>query len=419
MRKSLALTAALMTGVGAGSVAAQPVNYTLQTLIAIPPSAANVQPGGAFTSFDIGYVDGLSRNYFLADRSNASVDIFSTATLSLVGRATGFTGQAATTSVSGPDGVVAFTSGGTTTLYAGDGNSTLKVFNVTNPAAPVSLGTVSTGGSFRVDEMAYSPATHQLLAANNADAPAFATIFNAPPGSPATVAKGNITVPGAAPGDGMEQPVWNPNTGSFFVSVPAFAGDDAGGVIEIKTDGSIGTKYSFASLGIASCSSTGLALGGSGNLMVGCGNRNTQTIVLNPAGSGSIVRTFAQLSGNDEIWYDPTTHNFFATGADASGRRVIDVISDSTGQLLQSIPLPVSSLSNPHSVAVDPLTGDIFVPLAGDTPAVGGNTACAAGCVAVYANAVPEPEVLALMSAGLTLVAGWGRRRARETRSCT
>jgi len=164
--------------------------------------------------------------------------------------------------------------------------------------------------------MAYSPATHQLLVANNADAPAFATLFSAPGGlSPETIATTGIKVPGAAAGDGMEQPVWNPNTGSFFVSVPSFAGEAAGGVVEIKTDGTIGTIFRFASMGIASCSSTGLALGASGNLMVGCGNRNTQTIVLNPTGSGSIVRRFAQLSGSDEIWYDPTSHNFFATGA--------------------------------------------------------------------------------------------------------
>jgi len=53
------------------------------------------------------------------------------------------------------------------------------------------------------------------------------------------------------------------------------------------------------------------------------------------------------------------------------------------------------------------------VPLAGNTPTVGGNTACANGCVAVYAAAVPEPEVLSLMAGGLALLAGWGRRRAR------
>ena len=99
----------------------------------------------------------MSRNYFVADRSNASVDIISGSTLKVVGQAPGFTGQQATTSVSGADGVVAVTAGGFTTLYAGDGNSTLKVFNVTNPAAPVPLQSISTSGSFRVDEMAIRP----------------------------------------------------------------------------------------------------------------------------------------------------------------------------------------------------------------------------------------------------------------------
>jgi hypothetical protein len=414
MRSSLAIATALLTGFGATSVASQPVNYTLQTLIAIPPTAANVQPGGGFTSFDISFFDPVSRNYFVADRSNASVDIVSGSTLKVIGQATGFTGQQATTSVSGADGVVAVTAGGFTTLYAGDGNSTLKVFNVTNPTAPAPLQSISTNGSFRVDEMAYSPLTHQVLAANNADSPAFATLFNAPGGgSPATISVTNIKVPGAAASDGMEQPVWNPNTGSFFVSVPSFAGDAAGGVIEIKTDGTVGTIYRFGSMGINACSSTGLALGASGNLMVGCGTLNTQTIVLNPTGAGSIVRTFAQLSGSDEVWYDPTSHNFFDTGVDAAGHRVFAVISDTSGLLLQSVPLPVSSLSNPHSIAVDPLTGDVFVPLAGNTTAVGGNTACDLGCVAVYAAAVPEPGQLSLMFAGLAVMLAVARRRRK------
>jgi hypothetical protein len=399
-----------------GSAFAQPVNYELQTVVAIPKTAANVQPGGAFTSFDISFFNPANGGYYIADRSNASVDIISGATLKVVGQAPGFTGQAATTSLSGPDGVLAVTSGGVTTLYAGDGNSTLKVFNATNPAAPALLQSISTGGAFRVDEMAYSPATQQLLAANNADSPAFATLFNAPGGGATTIAKTGIVVPGAAPSDGMEQPVWNPNTGSFFVSIPSFAGDPAGGVVEIKTNGAVGTIYSFAALGVASCSSTGLALGASGNLMVGCGNRNTQTILLNPTangGAGAIVATFAQLSGSDEIWYDPASHRYFATGADSAGRRVFDVISDATDQLLQSVLLPVSTLSNPHSIAVDSLTGNVFVPLAGNTSAVGGNTACDLGCVAVYADVVPEPATLSLMASGLGLVMALAGRRRR------
>ncbi len=45
---------------------------------------------------------------------------------------------------------------------------------------------------------------------------------------------------------------------------------------------------------------------------------------------------------------------------------------------------------NPHSITVDPMTGNVFVPLAGNTTAVGGS-ACAPACLAVFVNDVPEP----------------------------
>jgi hypothetical protein len=275
---------------------------------------------------------------------------------------------------------------------------------------------VSTNGSFRVDEMAYSPQTHQLLVANNADSPAYATLFNAPTNSNVSISATLIKVPNAAANDGMEQPVWNPGTGSFFVSVPSFAGDSAGGVVEIKTDGTIGRQYMCANMGIASCASAGLALGGSGNLMVGCANKGTQSILLDPTGKGNIVATFAQIAGSDEVWYDPVSHKFFNTGSDVLGRRIFGVISDTTNTYLQSVLLPVSALSNPHSIAVDPLSGDVFVPLAGNTSAVGGNLACAAGCVAVFAPAVPEPTTLALMLVGIGgMVGGVGWRRRNRS----
>ena len=413
-RPVLSASVVAIGALGASHSLAQPVNYTLQTLIAIPATTANVQPGQAFTSFDIGFFNPASDSYYVADRSNASVDIIGGTTLKVLGQAQGFTGQQATTSVSGADGVVAVTTGSTTTLYAGDGNSTLKVFNATNPASPNLLQSISTGGSFRVDEMAYSPATQQLLAANNADSPAFATLFNTA-SPPVTIFKSNISVPGAAASDGMEQPVWDPFTGSFFVSIPSFNGDPAGGVVEIKTDGSIGKTFKFGSMGIGSCSSAGLALGASGNLMVGCANANAQAILLNPAGTGSIVATFAQISKTDEIWYDPVSHRYFVTGANTAGHRVFDVISDANNQLLQSVLLPVADASNPHSIAVDAFTGDVFVPLAGNTAAVGGNTSCTLGCVAVYANAVPEPATVSLMLTSLAGMLGW-RARSRAQR---
>src|SRR6478672_7181311 len=129
-----ALAGVIAMAATAGPAAADVVLQTSPTYIQVPADAANMQPGGAFSSFDISFADPVTGNIFVADRSNASVDIFSGSSLTFLGRATGFTGQQATTSLSGPDGVLTVTSGGTTTLYAGDGDSTLKFFNATNPA---------------------------------------------------------------------------------------------------------------------------------------------------------------------------------------------------------------------------------------------------------------------------------------------
>jgi hypothetical protein len=399
-------------------------DYHLLTSIAVPTDVGvNVQPNGAFTSFDISYFDPVTGNDYVADRSNASVDIFSGASNTYLGRATGFTGQQATTSVSGADGVVTVTSGGVTTLYAGDGNSTLKVFNATNPAAPIPQQSISTSSSpvTRVDEMAYSPATQQVLAANNAATPAYGNLFSTTNGhSPAALTNTLITVPaaqGGIDGGGLEQPVWNPNTGTFFISVPALnplTNPGGGGVAEISTTGVVLRTIDLGALGITSCSPTGLALGASGNLMVGCGNANTQAVLLNPAGAGSIVNTFTQISGTDEIWYDPKTGDYYVTGANAAGQRVFDVISDATDSIVQSVLLPVSNASNPHSIAVDESNGDVFVPLAGTTFNTDGtvnvaNTFCPLGCIAVFA--VPEPGSLPLLVVGSAGLIGLAVRR--------
>ena len=400
MRRSRAVVlAGLLTTTAAISPAfAGPFfQYSLDTLIAVPADAANVQPGGAFTSFDISYFDPTTRTDYVADRSNAAVDVFGGG--AFLGRtAPVFTGQAATTSVSGPDGVVSV--GSQHVLFAGDGDSTLKSFNLTNAGLPASqkFTPLNTGGAFRVDEMAYSPATNLVLAANNADSPAFGTLVNATTG---VAVASHIVVPGAV---GLEQPVWNPATGSFFISVPQFGSSGPGGVAEINPDGSIGRLYDFSTMGITSCSPTGLALGGSGHLMVGCGNAGTQTIVLDPSGTGSILKTFTQVSGSDEIWYDPKSGNFYVTGSSVSGR-VVDIIGDLALNVLQSIALPNV---NAHSIAVDPGNGDIYVPLPGTT-ATATDTLCPLGCVAVFA--APEPGSLPVLMVGLTGLFGLALRR--------
>src|SRR6266851_4957584 len=142
---------------------------------------AIVIPGNPLRSFDISWVGPERAEYYLADRSNFGVDIINTKTLAFKTTITGFIGiklnpnGKVDNDHSGPDGVVSHGKW----LYAGDGDSTLKVFDISDPTNPVLKATVSTGGTTRVDEMALSTDGELLLVANNAEDPPFATLFRA------------------------------------------------------------------------------------------------------------------------------------------------------------------------------------------------------------------------------------------------
>ncbi len=382
------------------------VPISLLGTIAIPADSSNTQPGGAFNAFDISFFNPATGTDYVADRLNAAVDVFGG--LSFLGRTPNiFAGQQAMTSMSGPDGVLVVNNGSSHTLFAGDYPSLLRTFTLSSAGLPTGTAfpPLNTGGMFRVDEMAYSPSANLVLVANNADTPAFATLVNAKTG---TTVVGHIVVPNSV---GMEQSVWDPHTGTFFVSVPQFgsSSSDPGGIAEISTKGVVLKTFDFSSFGISSCSPTGLVLGASGHLMAGCGNAGTQTIVFNPkanGGKGAIVKTFTQISGSDELWYDPNNHDFYVTGTTASGR-AFDIINDTSLNILASVSLPDV---NAHSIAVDPFNGDVYVPLPGGSA----NTLCSLGCMAVYGPTpvVPEPGSLPLMIAGLAGLIGVAVRRA-------
>ena len=385
--------------------------YVLTDTIAVPASANNVQPGGAFSSFDISFFDPTTQLDYVADRSNASVDIFSAQTNTFVGRIGGtgnlFTGQQATTSTSGPDGVVVVNLPGQHQVYAGNGNSTVLGFNIVSPTNNPQIAAISTGGSFRADEMAFDPNTKTLLVANNADAPAFATLINTTNG---TVIKSNITIPGALNTDGMEQSAYNAKTGTFFVSIPSLHGDSSGGVAEISTSGVVLRVISLASLGVSNYSPSGLAIAANGQVLVGNANAGSTTIILNPSATPSVVASF-NVSGEDEVWYDPTTGRWFISARSNSTGPVLGVIDSKTDALLQLIHTDPSA----HSVAVDPISGEVFVPFG----ASAADTLCPNGCIAVFSDnvsAVPEPATWAMMLLGF---AGIGfmayRRKSKQT----
>ena len=113
--------------------------YTMQATVAVP----NVPPPSGTWSFDISFVDPIFGQYYLADRTNAGIDVISTVTRSFVGVAAkgSFVGLAAAGSnFSGPNGVASIGGGN---LMAGDGNSTIKVVNVNGMSLVATINAVN------------------------------------------------------------------------------------------------------------------------------------------------------------------------------------------------------------------------------------------------------------------------------------
>src|SRR6516225_2616768 len=101
-------------------------------------------PGEPMVSFDISYIDQKTGRYYLADRSNKSLDIVDAKTNTFIGRVAGFVGPIVVNGKvnndkSGPDGVVVFDG----QAWVGDGDSTVKVVDLKSMRI---ADVISTGG---------------------------------------------------------------------------------------------------------------------------------------------------------------------------------------------------------------------------------------------------------------------------------
>jgi hypothetical protein len=381
-------------------------------------------PGNALRSFDISWANPGRAEYYLGDRSNAGIDIIDTKHNTFKRTIGGFVGvilNAAKTAVdnnhSGPDGV---TSHGRW-LYAGDGDSTLKVIDLNASTNPIKQS-ISTGGTTRVDEMALTTHGKLLLAANNAEDPPFATLFaangDASTSNVSKITKVSVsqTIIPAGFGLSLEQPAWEPETARFYTSIPIIANNPPGcnfgqlsgpitchgGLLVVdpttlaRPTAVIGAFDPATNTGVVPlnlCSPNGATVGPHENLLLGCtpGNNpsDTTTLVINAR-----TKNFANIggiTGSDEVWFNQGDARYYTGSSRQPGGAVLGVI-DGTSVLIETIP----QSSGSHSAAADCKRNKIFVPQVapaavvgsgGDTTTVGAGI-CGSnnGCVAVYVH---------------------------------
>jgi len=423
--------------------AAQPAP-ALRLLNSLPIPVSALNTGTGTFSYDISFVDQSTGVYYLADRNNFAVDVVSAE--SIVTQIfpnnghPGFAGftpcavqPAGANDCAGPNGVVAVFP----FLFVTDAPSRVLSFDLRfNPPKTVSECTTLAGEPTRADELAYDPTDGIILAINNAAAIPFGTLITVDKTTGALTCGKNIFFDTADSGvnatGGAEQPVWDPGTKKFYLSIPQLDGNPIlGGVIRISTTGTVEATYQ-----IFFCSPAGLALGPNENLLVGCNtiwaengslwtnnaDRNTDTaapqLVIIDAVMGKTLANVAGAGVGDEVWFNAGDNHYYAAASGSNlapnaifparppvgtamtapvnvsqGAATLDAIDALSQTLEQRVPTfnvpadPAGShpAGTAHSVAAYSGTNHVFVPNAANNAVFN----CLTGCVTIYGRDDP------------------------------
>ncbi|MGI8551130.1 MAG: YncE family protein [Dehalococcoidia bacterium] len=322
-------------------VKAQTSAYGVIKVITLPKAPA---------SFDISWADASMHRYFLADRTNAAVDIVDTTNDTLIAQVTGFAGATGKTATSGPNGVVTVPE--MNQLWVGDGDSSVKVIDL---ATNTIVASISTGGTARSDEMAYDAADKLIVIANDLDETPFVSLIS-------VVDHSVTTIPYPDSNAGLEQPVWDPIGGLIYQAVPGSKTNPDGELAVIDPH----SKSLVNVLPANDCTPGPMTMGPNHQLLVGCnGGDRRHSIIMDV--NGTIVTTITEVGGVDEVWYNPGDQNYYfaASSMTVDGTKdgrvtpVLGIVNAMTNVWIANIPTVPSA----HSLAVDSSNNHIYMPL--------------------------------------------------------
>jgi hypothetical protein len=379
----------------ANPAAAKPKEETFTARAAI-----SLPNGQKITSFDISWVDSRTGQYFLADRTNAAVDVVDTTTNAVTGQIkTSFAGAGPTPDTSGPNGIL--TAGHF--LWVGDyGNGSnggtgglVKVIDLNNNSL---VATIATGGVARADELCYDAKDHIILIANDAEP------FTATGGGPYVsfinsqtytvlgriVMNGQNGTPRAT--NGIEQCQWSRKTGKFYLNIPEVngPGDDSNpGAVLVINPTSMTIVRTF-NIPHNQCEGPqGMALGSFPQALLGCNDpkKDVPSTVIIDIRNGNTLFTVANEDGSDEVWYNPGDGHYFLGESGGANPQHLGIIDSATGKSDTSVKTGIPGGGGAHSVAADPTNLKVFVPIAttsgaGVCSSVGGDDSV--GCIAVF-----------------------------------
>jgi hypothetical protein len=390
--------AALLGACGGGSNNGMPVSQSVAK-VAVPGLADN-----ANFSFDLGMV--VNGKYYVTDRNNKAVDVVDVVTLDITqvkgSGASAFAGANASNAVSGPDGINAIT--GTPLIFVGDVDNVRVVDSRTNTV--VNSIRVGTTGD-RADEGCFDADHHlYMISTPDADTPFASFIDTSTQQLVATVRWIDVN---GSPAGGNEACVYDTASKSFLVNNDNTVANPHGELevipvasIQAVPPGATVDVFTLANVKrfpLGNCDPTGLDLGPGTDAIVECRQGDAGaplTTLIVDRTSGAMLANIA-FGGGDQVAFDPVSNRYFVAGSrwHASGKNdqgggcaannpctpMLGVIDAGTRQLTMMVPTG----NNAHSVAVDPVHSQVFVPFS--------SAASPAGCPGCAANGFTTPGI--------------------------